>query len=174
MSSIPSNCPIIDASIFEYKNFDKKNNRDFYKLNTSKLPNNECHMFYPAQECEEFLIANALEFITFNPANKEMNDKFNVGIVKCGSIILLWCRFPREFKDVCERAAKLFHMTMKTMPRAMIALDNKEKKETALELPEQDNVLCFQGERCNNPAKISIECDDIAWVGNCLEKLGID
>lgn len=169
---IPSNWPMKDP-IFEYKYHDRDSGNDVYKLNTSMLSENECHMFFSVQPCEELLIATALEFLTFHPANKKMNDKFNINPVKCGDIELFWCSFPKEFKDVCERAAKVFGMTIKIMPRFMVA-GGTTIKGTALEFPSKENILCFQGKRCHDPKKISKECDNIVWVGNSLEKLGID
>jgi hypothetical protein len=150
----------------------QENNCDIYKLNVASLSNEECHMFFPVYPCEELLIATALEYITFHPNNKTMNDKFKIDLVKCGGIALFLCSFPKEFKDVCERAANLFEMTMKIMPRVMA--EKGELKATALEFPAQSNILCFQGKRCNNPAIISEEHRNMQLFGNHLERLDID
>lgn len=171
--SIPSNWPIQKPSPFEYKTNDSEKNAGVYKLNDLKLSNDECHMFFPVAEPQELLIATALEYMTFNPANKKMNDKFNLVPVKCGDIELFWCCFPKEFKDVCERAGKLFGMTMKIMPRMYVG-GGIDRKETTIEIPKKDNILSFQIKDRMDRNKISAECDDITWLGNCLEKLGVD
>lgn len=179
--SIPSNRPHKDLPIFEYKCHDKKRGNDVYKLNGLKISEYECHMFFPIQPREELLIATALEHITFNPANKTMNDKFNIAAVKCGDIELFWCSFPKEFKDVCGRAAKVFGMTMKIMPRVVVSgtfsgipKTRNSAIGTAIEFPRQENILCFEGKRCNDPMKIAKECEDIICVSNILEKLSVD
>lgn len=130
-------------------------------------------MFFPILPCEELLIATSLEYMTFNPYNKEMNDKYNFNFIKCGNILLYWCSFPKEFKDVCERAGKVFGMTMEIMSRT-IALGGKDSNTTVLEFPKHENILCFKGKRSRDQEKISKECEDIGKIGNCLEKLGID
>jgi|GEM_PF-5039673 len=170
--NLPSNWPIKNSPIFEHHA--KRKGFDVYKLNTLMLSDDECHMFFPIIPCEELLIATGLEFTTFHPANKKINDKFKIDPVQCGDIQLFWCSFPKEFKDVCERIAKVFGMTMKIMPREIAAGDSKTDKGTLLQFPMKENILYFQGNRCNNPNKIEQEMENIIWIGNSLEKLKVD
>lgn len=90
--------PPTDLSFFEYKYHDRGKGYDVYKLNASRLSEDECHMFFPVQVSEELRIATALEYITFNPANKKMNDKFNINPVKCGDIEVFCVVFLRNLK----------------------------------------------------------------------------
>lgn len=171
--STPSSWPMKDLTIFEYKYDDRYTNTAVYKLNASKLCEDECHMFFPVPLSEELLIATSLEFITFHPANPKLNDKFNINPIRCGDIELFWCRFPKEFKYVCERVAKVFGMTMQIMPRVMVA-EGATRTGTLLEFPRNENILFFQGKRSNNTNKISEECANIVAIGNSLEKLGVE
>ena len=171
-SSLPV-WPLKDTNVFHFKHHDQEKGYDVYKLNASKLSKNECHMFFPVPPCEELLIATALEFFTLHPANQQLNDKLHVNPIKCGGVELFWCRFPREYKDVCERIAELFKMTMVVMPRTIV-LGGTAVEGTVIEFPAQENVLNFQGKRCHNTDKISNECKRIVALGNDLEKLGID
>lgn len=157
-----------DLSLFEFKHHSQVTGNDVYCLKASALSENECHIFFPATACEELLIATALEYMTFHPANKRLNDQFSMNIVACKNIKLFWCHFPKEFKDVCERASKVFGLTMKIMPRVMVI------KGTSLEFPNKENILCFQGNRSYNPKKIYEKCDDIELFGDILEKVGVD
>lgn len=62
---------------------------------------------------------------------------------------------------------------MTIMPRIMVA-GKKTITVTALEFPRKENILFFQGKSYDGAEKISKECEDICWVGNRLEKLGVD
>jgi hypothetical protein len=159
---------LTNLPFFEYKNYDSVKGYDVYKLNETKLSNDECHMFFPVYPCEELIVSTALEFLTFHPKTS-LNQKFNINPVKCGGIELFWCSFPKEFKDVCQKIGIVYELTMKHFPRVMV-----DSSGTALEMPKSNNLLVFEGKRCNNPETISKECDNVIWVGNKLEKLGID
>lgn len=172
--SFSSNWPIKNPPFFVYQRFDSQAKTDVYRLDPSKLSHDECHIFYPIKPCEESLITSALEYITFHPTDQKMNDKFNLDPITCDSINLFWCRFPKAFKDVCERTGKLFGMTLKKMPRVMVGFDMDIGKQTALEFPEEERILCFQGDRSDNPDAITTRQSEIESIGNSLEKLGLD
>ena len=150
----------------EYKYYNEQLRCNVYKLNFSAFSEDECHIVYPPG-FEEHLIATALEYMTFHPANQKMNDRFKFTIIE-SPIPLFWCSFPREFKDSCERAAKTFEMTMNIKPRVMIL------GEIALEFPAKENILCFNGNRSGNIDQIIQESKTIKSIGDTLEKLGID
>lgn len=169
--SIPSNWPMNGLSIFYLKESNK--DKDDYRLDESRLSKDECHMFFPVQPCEELLIVTALEFMTFNPSNKKMNKKFNINPIKIGNLELMWCSFPKEFKEVCERAGQVFEMTMQIMSRKMISM-TPGSKQCGVEFPRADNLLIFQGKRCSNPEKIAKECSAVVKAANSLDELGID
>src|SRR5687768_11919436 len=145
-----------NPSFFEVT-YNDKFKKDVYKLNPEKLSKNECHMFFPINPCEELLIATLLEFMTFNPLNKEMNDKYNFNIVTCDQISLFWVSIPIEFKDVCERAGKIFGMTMKIMSRLMVS-GAAGQMETIVDFPKHEKILNFEGPRCNNESEIEARC----------------
>lgn len=172
-SSFPTGFQFQGPSLFEFKYHDQEKKFDVYRLNDSKLSEDECHIFFPVQPCEELVIVTAMEFITFHPLHPIMNDKFNISPVNCGNIALLWCRFPKEFIDVCDRASKVYGMTMKIIPR-VIAMRGESGNGTALEFPKKSNILSFQGARCYDPNKITQECKDITFSGNILESVQID
>jgi hypothetical protein len=84
-------------------------------------------LFFPLGE--EFLIATSLEFLIFHPSNPKMNEKFNFAVVNVGDVRLSWCTFPKEFKEVCEKAAKTFKMKMENTPRVMVLSEEKVQKK---------------------------------------------
>lgn len=145
-----------------------------YELDTARLSNLKCYFFFK-ENVEEMGIATVLEFLTFPPSNEPMNAKFHIDQFILGGTkeLIYRCRFPREFKGVCERAAKLFGMTMKHMPKE-IDIPAFTGVRITLEFPQADNLLWFEGPRCNNPTTIERLCEDIRWVGRTNEKLGID
>ena len=185
-----------DPTMFEFRHYDQEMKNKVYRLNVEKICQKDFHLFFPIKPCEELLISTALEFLTFHPLDKKMNEKFNIGIVKCEKIELFWCSFPKEFKEVCEKVSKTFEMTMKNMSRAMIYgskndilkfLKNPKEESiglkesaiendpgTTIEFPSAENILCFQGNRCDNPDLILKQCDDITRLGNSIHNLGID
>ncbi len=171
--TIPASWPIKDLPIFQYRYHDEKKGMDVYRLDDSKLCNDRCHMFFPVDPCEELLIATALEYMTFHPKNQKMNKKFDIVPVKCAGIELLWCNFPKEFKDTCQNAGNVFGMTMKIMPRVMVA-GSLTTQGTAIEFPAKDNILSFYGKRCDDPEQIVKEHENIIWVGNRFERQGVE
>ena len=66
-SSFPTGFQFQEPSFFEFKCHDKKGRIDVYKLNASKLSEDECHIFLPAHPCKELILITAMEFITFHP-----------------------------------------------------------------------------------------------------------
>lgn len=159
----------IESDIFIPKHYNEKLRRDTYKLDQSKLDPNECHLFFPVQATEEYLVVNALEHITFHPSHKEMNDKFNLKLVKCEDLDLWHCSFPLEFKDVCRRAGELFGMVMKEQSRLLMT------KELAIEFPRQSNLLIFDAPRHKRTEKqIWDECEDLRLFGLFIDKQEID
>lgn len=161
------------VNFFEFKNHDKDKCLDIYRLNVSKLSPKNCYMFFPIPLCEEMLIATALEFNTFHPSHEAASKKFNMCVVNIESAKLFLCTFPIEFKNVCERTASLFKMTMPEISRLM-TFGGPSTKGVGLQFPRQVNLLSFQGERCYDQEAISLECDRIRDAGNSLEKLGLD
>ena len=160
-------------SVFYFKRHDTELNRDIYRVDVKELSENECHLFFPVIHSEELIISTALEYMLFNPENKTMNAKFNIHPVHCGDIKLFWCRFPKEFKFVCERIGKLYGMTMHSDGR-IIAEGGSGEDLRILEIPRKENIVYFKGARSFDLKKIQQECEDVTWLGNSCHKLGID
>ena len=83
--------------------------------------------------------------------------------------------FSREFKDVCERMGKVYDMTLKIMPR-FLQMGCFKGKGITLQFPSDANLSCFQTtkKRCLDSSKIEEELENITWLGNNFERLGID
>lgn len=95
---------------FKY-HYDKELSSHNYELKTEKLSNDHCYMFvWPMKE--EILIMHALEYLTFHPNDKKMNDQFHVSSFSIESDTIILCWFPKEFKDVCKKAAAVFNLKM--------------------------------------------------------------
>ncbi len=171
--STPSNWPIKNSGVFQFEQYDEKGKREVYQLDHSKLAKKECHMFFPIKFFEEALIATSLEYVHFHPANANLNEKFNMYPVRCGTMQLFHCSFPREFKETCQNTAKIFGMTMNTKSKTIQAFDGIDR-QTIIHFPQADNVLYFEGNRSDDLDKFEKDHENIVWVGNRLQQYGIE
>lgn len=166
MNSSSVDCSI-EPSFFEYKGHDKEKGYDVFTLDSSKLCEDEYHMFFPRLSgCNYQFIAAALEIIAF-PENKEMNDKLNFKYVKCNGNEIAWCSFAKEFKDLLERVAKGFSTTIQVKSRTMAFLGPWLTYETVLVIPAHENVLCF--EPGHSIDRIAKECEKMVRDENSCE-----
>jgi len=111
MYPVSTSYPVSKPTFFEKKvtAYDKTQRITIYRLNVEKLSKDECHMFWDFSSLNARLIATALEFITFHPHTK-LNEKFNITPIPCDDSLLFLCSFPKEYKEICRRAAKTFGM----------------------------------------------------------------
>lgn len=131
--------PIHNLPFFEYQGVDDKNYRK-YTINPNKLSDDECHLFFTTQACEELMIVTILENFFFHHSTK-LNEKFNINPVVCGDIELFWCSFPKEFKEICETMGRIFELTMKNNSRVYV-----DSRGTILQVPEVKQIFSFSGE----------------------------
>lgn len=146
-----------------------------YTIDPAKLPKDEVHLFYlAAQLGDEHLIATALEFFTFHPETKN-NNKFNMHVITpCGSLKLIWCHFPKEFRSVCERAAAAFDMLLSPKSRSMVT-GGEGTESVMFVLPRSENILLFaKNDRSASNRVIASKAREIQELGNLFEKLGVD
>ena len=156
------------GNLFHFRMRDETNGTEVYNLNTSSLSRNKCHMIFPGPDSVELLIASTLEYFTFHPLQKHLNDQYDFQPIKMRGIVLYQCSFPKEYKDVCERIAKQFKLTMHNIPRVIVS------EKIALEFPEEENLLSFTGDLNITPIELQARLEEIRWVGDCLERLDID
>ena len=128
-----------------------------YKMDSSKLSSDKCHMFFPVILSEEILISAFLEHMNFHPKDEKMRHKFNVVMIKWDEVPLFWCTFPKEYRDTCGKAGKVFDMTMKNSARIF------HFNKTSLEFPADDKLICFQGKRGISPETLKAKHLDCFW-----------
>lgn len=161
---IPHNWPL---KVPFFQILEKKGSFQRHSLDVKLLSENECHLFFPLQPCEEYLVATALEFYTFPPLTP-MNEKFNIDPIVIGEIGLQWCRFPKEFMDVCQRAGKAFNMQMKNKSVSMVM------RSTRLDFPTAPNILWFECDRSYNQELIDRQITDVRETAKAWHRLGVD
>ncbi len=111
---------LIDATIlknpplFKCTSYDKEKNKTIYKLNVKMLPKEQCHLFWDTAMPAAHLIAVMMEMFTFHPLSKA-SEKMHVTAMTCNSHMLFLCSFSKEYKDICERAAKTYRMRVKNV-----------------------------------------------------------
>ncbi len=127
-SSGPQLDVLINPSFFQRIDYDKVKNQTVYRLNVKMLPKDECHLFwdYSKSGAAASLIARAMEFFTFHPLTK-LSEKFNVYPIHLDDHLLFLCSFPNGYKDVRERAAKIFNMRMFNSSIAMVAIGKTDR-----------------------------------------------
>jgi hypothetical protein len=157
--------PLNPQGLFEARQ--ESENTILYTLKTSQLSEDFCHMFFPLGPVEEWSIAETLEHSTFHPLRK-IHEKFNIEPIKVGDIRLMWCRFPKEYRDVCVRVAQLFNLTTMEGNRAYASASSR------LWIPSNPKLLNFNGPRCHDWNVIREQISDMKWLGDRLEKDGID
>ncbi len=166
-----------------------------YKLNVSMLPQDEFHIFWGLKACEARVMAMALEFFTFHPRTP-LSKQFKGTAIKCNNFLFAWCSFPKEYKDVCIRAAKTFNFHIERTKKIMVGVsgfpplsspeDYKKRTRTMvipaddesvtfhIEFPQAHNILWFQAKDPMSDAMINaLEAETVA-MGNSLHKLGVD
>ncbi|HSX11434.1 MAG TPA: hypothetical protein VLF94_06960 [Chlamydiales bacterium] len=148
---------------------------DRFTLQPEKLPKNRCHLFFHP-EGVEMSIVKALEFITFHPDHEPANKLISVIPLKLGNLDLFWFSCPKEFKDVCGRAAEIFKVKMAATSRVMVK--QKDGKRATYEFPEHEDVLMIKGganqrdpEDCLRWEK---EAERAIDFGDALQKMGLD
>lgn len=165
-------CTTYGVKIHSFSDFfscHRYNNGTIYTLDSSKLSEKECYFFFPL-DGKEHLIATALEFMTFHP-NTPLNDKFNINPVVDRGLGLFVCRFPIEFKNVCERVAKIFKMTMLVKPFSFLHIAPEKHEMVAEIFPRHENVFFFEGACAVNMLE---ERARLIALGNSLDRLSID
>lgn len=137
----------IPYSRMDTNNFFESTGKELYEFKKSALSNKKCYMIYPIQNREEHLVATALEYFTFHPSDKKMNDKFNIEHFHLAGndVNFRLVSFPIEFRGACENGAKHYGMKVKTTPSTL------KGKKISLKLPVKNNLIVLEGKDCNNP-----------------------
>jgi hypothetical protein len=156
------------ASFVEYKGTD--NGFKTFELRKDMMDEEECHMIFPTFPCEELVVATHIEHFFFHP-DTPAREKFKIDLLSVGGVIpLTYAHFPLEFKAACQKVASLYALTMKETSRHIIDPANK----VIFHMPASQNLLIFEGVRNQNHEEILRECERAKWVGDALEKLGVD
>lgn len=146
-----------------------------FTFDVSRLDAGKCHVIFPLTPSKEHLIMAALEFLTFHP-NTPINVQFQACVLHCNDITFLWYSFPKEFQKTCERAAKVYNMTMHVTSRRFgVNAGTKEQPEiTIVDFPLHQNLLFFKEATALSMESLAQETDMIKNIGDTLENLGID
>ena len=137
------------------------------RLSLNQLPPNRCHLFFPNVLEEEWRIITALEYSLFHPKT-QLNKQFNVAILDVNGMQLIWCSFPKQFKETCLKISPLFGMAIYDNSRAF------SRNGVTVAFPKHNDILFFTGERELNSGKLDRDRDDIMFIGNRLQASGID
>lgn len=158
---------------FNYTSFNYQANMHTYQLNAAVLSDDECHIVVEPTDYKTMLIANCMEYVTFHPSNEQWNDRFQLTLVPCGDAQLMLFSFPKEFRDVCQRTAAIFGMTISKSTDAIVFLNSKTGGGQTVIIPRMDKVLVFDGKQCTFK-EYNREFDRIKAIGDHIEELGVD
>jgi hypothetical protein len=145
------------------------------QLKEDERSKKECHLFFTAIPSEDSVIATALRFLSFNPKSVS-SEKFGMLPMEVHAdhqkkVIVWWCHFPAEFKDVCERVGRLYGMNMKSNQMQVLSEDG-----VCIIVSPSPSCLVFEGNKCLVPdvTKVYSELQRVTFLGDQIEKLGVD
>lgn len=136
----------------------------FATFQVQKLSKDEVHFFVFGTHTKEFLVVTALEYLVFHPSNSVMNDKFQLHIMHLGKHLVMHVHVPIEFKETCEKIAKLFDLVRMTETGVFGVIS----RGLHVLVPSADNVLQFKPVSGSSSPKAELTLEDIRWIGDRL------
>jgi hypothetical protein len=186
----PRPCISVSEGSDLFKKVSQTKNETIYSLRVEKLSEDNCYIFYCYNNFRNKLVLAMLEFYTFHPLSK-LSEKFQIEHFTYDKSMVCMAYFPRQFADVCVRAAKVFDMTIATGKVTMsetsaltFADDYKRRSKfdeverlkpvkTTYVFPKADNILWVLGKDITRK-ELDLHERDIHFWGNYFQKMGVD
>lgn len=92
--------------------FARVNSVDVYQVNRESLRPGRYYLFFPCDYVDEMVVTTVFDNVVFRHTDRSLAFLFDIEAVKLGSRHFCWASFPKEYKEICSRIAKVFGITL--------------------------------------------------------------
>jgi len=166
MSSIPPKLETLPFVTIKPSRFDK--NRSMFDINPDKMDKTKVHTFFFEENANSWLVASLLQYQLFHPSTS-LSEKFTLRKLTVKGYGVMQLSFPKEYEEVCERAARIYDMKYRHLSRYM-----NSTPDICIHLPTSPHLFILQGRPSEYNSATKREIDTIKTLCEIDHRMGVD